>query len=342
MLATHKVGPRPRSSSAGRPGRPDRLPTRTSSFPEPEAPGAAVRGGCDDLRAGRPGDRPGRWEESSGSESSASGVAPYQRTRSGTHAAPRQRGPDPDPGARRARDRVRRRARPGRVGALAVPGRGAARPRGARPGQVRRRPDRGQARRRAQAARRHRHDPGPDRRTRAVAVLPAVGGRQGLRPGRRPAQGHARAGRRRGRGGGARGARASCRCRHRTAGGPAVRARPPAGQPLPGARLHRRLPEPRPGPAAGRLGAARPAVPLVRGGRQRRLDDDAAARAARGDAAGRAPADEAPGRGRRRGRRRSPHLPARRRARPRQDRPGPARPPRPPTPSRCSRSCPTW
>ena len=74
-------------------------------------------------------------------------------------------------------------------------------------------------------------------------------------------------------------------CRHRTARRAAVRAGPPAGQPLPRARLHRRLAEPWRGPPAGRLGAARPAVPLVRGGRQRRLDDDAAARGARRDAA---------------------------------------------------------
>ena len=51
---------------------------------------------------------------------------------------------------------------------------------------------------------------------------------------------------------------------HRPPGGPAVRAVPPAVQPVPGPRLHRRLAEPRPGPAARRLGAARSALPLLR------------------------------------------------------------------------------
>ena len=320
---SHRVGPQP-AVLVRRPSRPaDRLPTRRSQAPEPrlvERPSAEGY----IPRASRSGGSPGLWEEKSGSEPSAPDLAPYERTRSGAHPSPRQRGSHPDPGARRARDRVRRGARSGRVRAVAVPGRGPAGARGTHPRPDRHRADRGQARRRAQAARRDRHDPGPDRRPRAVAVLPPRRGREDLRPGLRHAPGDARARRRRGRGGRAGRPRRAAR-RHRTARRAAVRARPPAGQPLPRARLHRRLAEPRPGPPAGRLGAARPAVPLLRGGRQRRLDDDAAARGARRDAAGRPAADEAPGRGGGGGRRRSPHLPARRRARPRQDGPGAAR-----------------
>ena len=224
-------GPRPSAVQAGRPS-----PDPEVAAPEPRLAERPSAEGYN-PRASRSGGSPGLWEETSGSEPSAPDLAPYERTRSGAHAPPRQRGSHPDPGARRARDRVRRGARPGRVRAVAVPGRGPAGARGAHPRPHRHRADRGQARRRAQAARRDRHDPGPDRRPRAVAVLPPRRGREDLRPGLRHAPGDARARRRRGRGGRAGRPRRAAR-RHRTARRAAVRARPPAGQPLPRARLH--------------------------------------------------------------------------------------------------------
>ena len=87
---------------------------------------------------------------------------------------------------------------------------------------------------------------------------------------------------------------------------------------------------------AGQLGAARPAVPLVRVRRRRGVVLHVAARAGRRVQAPERPrADAAPGpAGRGRGGR-APHLPARRRAGARQDRAGAARRARRPTPTRC-------
>ena len=125
---------------------------------------------------------------------------------------------------------------------------------------------RGPARRAAQAARRHRHDPGQDRRPRHLAARAARRGRRGLRRGpalkremltaagveaapeeaRRPSP-----------------TRRLLR-RHRAPGGAAVGRLPPAGQPVPRPRLlRRRRPRVRAAPAR-QLGAARPAVPLLR------------------------------------------------------------------------------
>ena len=65
-------------------------------------------------------------------------------------------------------------ARPGvRQRLRALPGHRTAGARGAGPGPERRLPDAGTTRLRAQAARRHRHDPGPDRGQRAVVLPPA-------------------------------------------------------------------------------------------------------------------------------------------------------------------------
>ena len=111
----------------------------------------------------------------------------------------------------------------------------------------------------------------------------------------------------------------------RAPGRAAVGGRPAAGQPVPRPRLLRRRPARAPAPA-GRLGADRPAAHVVRVRRHGASACMAAARARHGRAgAGRPPADAAPGAPRRRRRRRPPHVPARRRARPRQDRAGAAR-----------------
>ena len=99
----------------------------------------------------------------------------------------------------------------------------------------------------------------------------------------------------------------------------------PAGQPLPRARLLRGRAAQAQRPPAGQLGAARPAVPLLRVRRRRSSCMDAARAAAVAAGARRlelmphqaqvvAAAADGP-----------PHLPARRRARPRQDRAGAAR-----------------
>ena len=89
---------------------------------------------------------------------------------------------------------------------------------------------------------------------------------------------------------------------------------------------------------AGDLGAARPALQLVRARRRRGARLHAAARAVRPAGAGRPRADAAPGAAGRRRRGRPPHLPARRRARTGQDRRGPACCAGGATPTRCSSS----
>ena len=177
-------------SSSGR-----QILTRPSLDPEVQLPGSRLGSSDDrplraqDLWQAGPARRRACGRSFLGSQPPASDLAPYERTPTGAHPTPRQRGAHPDPRARRARDRVCGRARPGRLRALAVPGRGAAGARGAHPRPDRHHADRGQARRRAQAARRHRHDPGPDGRPRAVPLHPPRGGRQGLRPGLRDAPG---------------------------------------------------------------------------------------------------------------------------------------------------------
>ena len=106
---------------------------------------------------------------------------------------------------------------------------------------------------------------------------------------------------------------------------PAVRGRAPARQPVPHPRLLQCAEASGAAPPAGHVGAARTAVPGLRGRHRRGAVVHDAAGA--GLAAGiRWPgADAAPGAAGGRGRRRAPHVPARRRARPGQDRPGPAR-----------------
>ena len=114
----------------------------------------------------------------------------------------------------------------------------------------------------------------------------------------------------------------------RDPGGAAVGHLAPAGEPVPGPGLRGRGPADRhAGPPAGRLGAARPALQLLRarGHRCARLHD--AARAPPGAHSRRPRADAAPGPGRHGDGPRAPHVPARRRARARQDRPGAARRP---------------
>ena len=104
---------------------------------------------------------------------------------------------------------------------------------------------------------------------------------------------------------------------------------PPAGQPVPrpGLLARRRADRDR-RPPAGRLGAARPAVPVLRDGRGRRARPACRCPSRASLARPRRPrADAAPGAGRRGRGGRPPHVPARRRARSRQDRPGAARRP---------------
>ena len=181
--------------------------------------------------------------------------------------------------------------------------------------------------RRAQAPRRDRADPRADRRPRHVAARAARRGRRRLRRGPVAQAGHAagrrdRAGARRGHAPGAAGRPR----RPRAPGGAAVGRLAPAGQPLPRPRLLGRQAERGPGAPPGQLGAARPAVQLVRTGRRR-----APRRAWRCprrrslQAPGGLDADAAPGAAGRRGRRRPPDLPARRRAGPGQDGAGAAR-----------------
>ena len=119
--------------------------------------------------------------------------------------------------------------------------------------------------------------------------------------------------------------RSGHRVRDRSPRGAPVRGEPQAGPPLPVPRLHRRRVAPPAHWCLGQLGAARPALPLLRGGLGRRAVLHGAAGAGQPERAGLQGADEAPGRGGRRRQGRAPHLPAGRRARARQDRPGAAR-----------------
>ena len=152
------------------------------------------------------------------------------------------------------------------------------------PGSRPTRPQRGAARRAAQAARRHRDDPGQDRRPRHLACFAllaedavvsdaaaALQARDAARPpASRPARRRPPAP-----------APAPDRRRpaRRAPGRAAVGDRPAAGQPVPRPRLLRAADAgPRPAPAR-RLGAARPAAPLLRVRRRRRPVLHAAARA---------------------------------------------------------------
>ena len=255
------------------------------------------------------------------------GRSPYRSAQPATRPRPRQRGHHPGARPRRARGRGRRPARAGdAVGAHEVPGRRAAGARGARPGQGRRDQHRGPPRRAAQAPRRDRDDPGEDRRPRHLAARAARRGRRRLRRGQVAQARHAD-GRRR------RGAPeevaptepAAASAHHRAPGRAAVGRLATAGQPVPRPRLLRRRQSAGPPAPPGQLGAARPAVQLVRARRQRSLGVHGPARAVVPAGAGWPGADAAPGAGGRRCRGRPPHLPARRRARPGQDRPGAAR-----------------
>ena len=149
---------------------------------------------------------------------------------------------------------------------------------------------------RAQAPRRHRDDPRQDRDPRPLPLRPALRGvrRHRLRP--RPAPGDAAQGGRRGR---ARGAEARRRGRPGPSASAASSRSPcvaaPAGQPVPRPRLRHRPRAPqRPRPAL-QLGAARPAVPLLRARRRRSSCMDAA-RAHLARRPRQARADAAPGR----------------------------------------------
>ena len=128
----------------------------------------------------------------------------------------------------------------------------------------------------------------------------------------------------------------------RRARGAAVGDLAPAREPVPGPGLRGRGRADRhAGPPAGRLGAARTAVPLLRAGRHRRTRLHGPARAPPGAHARRPGADAAPGPGRRprrpsgTARSCSPTSPGSAR------RPRRCSPPRPPTPTRCWSSCPT-
>ena len=182
-------------------------------------------------------------------------------------------------------------------GACDLPGRRAARARGADPAQGRHRARRGPQGRAAQAPRRHRHDPGQDRRPRHLAAAAARRGRRGLRRRPRPQARDAQAaGIGRPRGGRAAQARRRPRPVARAAVVPAVGHLAPARQPVPRARLLRRRAPTAPRPR--RLANWELLEPLFKsfeyvGGGAVRLHD-----AARPDAA-RAPgvaADAAPGR----------------------------------------------
>ena len=184
---------------------------------------------------------------------------------------------------------------------------------------------------------------GQDRRPGHLAARAARRGRPGLRRGAR-LQGDADARRRAGAAGGARARRAgrAGAPRAATAGGAAVGDLAPAGEPVPGPGLRGRGRADRDaGPPAGRLGAARAAVPVLRAGRDRRTRLHGAARAPAGAHARRPGADAAPGPGRRGDGRRPPHVPARRRARASARPPRRCSPRRRPTPTRCWSSCPT-
>ena len=180
----------------------------------------------------------------------------------------RQRGHHPGARPRRARGRGRGRARPRRARRAARSSR-SSRCWCARSGPGSRPTTdlhRGPARRAAQAPRRHRDDPGQDRRPRHLAARAARRGRRRLRRGQRRCRREMlRAGR--GRAGPeeaepAEPAAAAATPERRVV--PQSVDRPPARQPLPRARLLRRRAAPRRHAPARQLGAARPAVPLVR------------------------------------------------------------------------------
>ena len=233
------------------------------------------------------------------------------------------------PGARpyRVRGRDRRAARSrAALGPHEVPGRGGSGAPGAGPGpggDQQRRPPVGDA----QAPRRDRADPRADRHARHVVARAA---RRGRRPVRRGpgADAEPAAGRRAGRGPASRSRPRSRRRRprrRRAPGGAAGGRLAPAGQPLPRPGLLGRQTERGPGAPPGHLGAARAAVQLVRTGRRGSLAVHGAARAVVAAGAGRPHADAPPGAAGRRGRRRTPELPARRRTGPGQDGAGAAR-----------------
>ena len=110
----------------------------------------------------------------------------------------------------------------------------------------------------------------------------------------------------------------------RTTRGPGRRTRPPAGHPLPGPRLLGRAADAGP-PPARRTRADRAVAQRLRGRRPRGARLHGAAGVAPAHGPHRSRADAPPGPGGLGGRGRAPHLPARRRAGPRQDRPGAAR-----------------
>ena len=252
------------------------------------------------------------------------------------------------PGARRGRPRGRPRCAatadaPG--GAHEVPGRGAARAGGAGPGEGRRRACPTSRRDRAAQAARRGGDacwPGPPPGTRRCSSCsPRTPGSPtrraptrrrvmragGLEPPEEPAPVE----------------KAAPAPARRAAGGAAVGDLAPAGEPVPGSGLRGRGRADRhAGAPAGRLGAARPALQLVRARRHRRTRVHDAARAAAGAHARRPGADAAPGPGRRGddhaaiARSCSPTSPGS--ARPRRR----CSPPRRPTPTRCWSWCPTW
>ena len=278
--------------------------------------------------------RPGTPRRSLGSTGPApTGRSPYldaQQPAPGT--SPRQRGHHPGARPRRARGRDRRAARRG-ARRRRAPSTRSSPCWSARSGPTSRRTPSSTEAQRAEQLKRLDGIATILAKTAArdTSLLHAPGrGRRGLRLGPRPAPPDARGRRRRAARGGARAGRDRRRGprRPRAASYPQSVVQRQLVQPVPRARLHRRPARQRQGPPAGRLGAARPAVPLVRVRQQRPVLHGAArAREGPGPAAGRPRADAPPGAAGRRRRRGPPHLPARRRARPRQDRAGAARGP---------------
>ena len=206
-----------------------------------------------------------------------------QRLRRARRTAPRAAGPCPrprqrrhHPGARphRARGRGSRPARArAALGTHEVPGRRAAGARGACPGPGGRASSDAQRRRAAQAPRRDRDDPREDRRPRHLAARAPRRGRRRLRRRQVAHARHAagrrdRVGPRRGRAPGAPAA-ATAAPPHRASGRAAVGRLATAGQPLPRPRLLVRPAERGPVAPPGQLGAARPALQLVRARRRR-------------------------------------------------------------------------
>ena len=188
--------------------------------------------------------------------------------------------------------------------------------------------DRGPPRRAAQAPRRRRDDPREDRGPRHLAPRAARRGRRHLRRGEVAQARHAERRRRRG---GPRGDRAGVRwpSAERPSAGSCRSRSSRASWPTPSSPPTSRPPPPTHGaPAPARqLGAARPALQVLRDGRQRSLGLHGPARADLPAGTARTGADAAPGAGGRGRRRRPPDLPARRRARARQDGAGAARRP---------------